>query len=131
MRTCHAERQNGHLKVSILKKTSGLCPFRSYYSIITRFDSKNSFTLDDPWKHCPKNHLIDRIKTEHVTVGANATVYMSCFCMCQFYSMCPITTPAVTCSASKRRFGLFFGTVCTLGAEMNTFLGQCALWGRK
>ena len=34
MRTCNAESQNGQQKVPILKQTTGLCPSRSYYSMI-------------------------------------------------------------------------------------------------
>ena len=40
MRTCNDECQKGHQRVSILKKTTGLCPFKYYYAMADKHLNK-------------------------------------------------------------------------------------------
>ena len=40
MRTCNDECQKGHQRVSILKKTTGLCPFKCYYAMADKHLNK-------------------------------------------------------------------------------------------
>ena len=74
-------------------------------------------------QHCPKNNLTLRIKTEPVTVGANATVYI--WFLCQIYTIFAYVFKShiYTVHSFKLRPVWF--------SRFIIYLGQCIVWEDK